>query len=194
MDWVNELYSKNVAGLKKKFAVNKPFPHLVLGDFFSSEIVRVEQALLNQSFVEQNSDLFQFQQTDDVSKLADKTLREFHGFFSSEEFLSFIAQITGKKLKSIDMSGFIYDDTDYLLPHDDRLEGRKIAYIVNLSRNFAKADGGALQLFKGKKIVKSITPAYNTLTMFEVSSKSLHRVEEVRSNKKRVSFAGWFHG
>lgn len=194
MDWVNEVYLKNAAGLKKQFAANEPFPHLVLGNFFTSKVKKVEQALLNQSFVEQNSDLFQFQQTDDVLKLKDAVLRDFHKFFSSKEFLGFIAQITKKKLKSIDMSGFIYDDTDYLLPHDDRLEGRKIAYIVNLSRDFTKADGGALQLFKGKDVVKSIVPSFNTFTIFEVSSKSLHQVEEVRSNKKRVSFAGWFHG
>ena len=194
MEWVNGVYQKNIAGLRKQFAANKPFPHLVLGNFFTKKIMAVEDSLLKQSFAEQNSDLFQFQQTDDVSKLNNSVLREFHSFFSSRVFLSFISQVTNKKLKSIDMSGFIYDDTDYLLPHDDRLDGRKIAYIVNLSRNFTKGDGGALQLFKGKKVVKSIVPTYNAFTIFEVSSKSLHQVEEVKSNKQRLSFAGWFHG
>jgi Rps23 Pro-64 3,4-dihydroxylase Tpa1-like proline 4-hydroxylase len=81
-----------------------------------------------------------------------------------------------------------------LLPHDDRLSGRKIAYILNLSKNFAKNDGGALQFFKGKKIVKSIPPTFNTFTIFQVSPRSLHQVQEVLSDKKRISFAGWFHG
>jgi Rps23 Pro-64 3,4-dihydroxylase Tpa1-like proline 4-hydroxylase len=92
------------------------------------------------------------------------------------------------------MSAFIYDDTDYLLPHDDRLEGRKIAYVVQVGDNFAKEDGGALQLLEGKKVVKSISPSYNAFTIFKVSSKSWHQVQEVLSSKKRVSFAGWFHG
>lgn len=194
MDWVSERYRGKEELLKKRFKEAKPFPHLVLTDFFSSRIKQVEQALLSQRFVEQNSDLFQFEQTDDVSKLSDPLLKEFHSFFGGKVFLDFIAQVTGKKLKSIDMSGFIYDDTDYLLPHDDRLEGRKIAYIVNLSRDFTKEDGGALQLFTGKKVVKSIVPLYNALAIFEVSSKSLHQVEEVRSGKKRVTLTGWFHG
>lgn len=195
MNLVNPVYLKNAAGLKKEFAANKPFPHLVLGNFFTSEINRVAEQVLNEKFIEQNSDLFQFQQTDDCKAATQPAVKEFHKFFSSKEFISFISQITGEKLRFIDMSAFIYDDTDYLLPHDDRLEGRKIAYVFQVGDNFVKEDGGALQFFKDKKIVKSIPPTYNTFTIFKVSSKSWHRVQEVMShNKKRISFAGWFHG
>ncbi len=194
MNWVNPVYLKSAAGLKKQFSANKPFPHLVLGNFFASKINRVAEQLLNEKFVEQNSDLFQFQQTDDCKKATQPIVKEFHKFFSSKEFISFIASITGEKLKFIDMSAFIYDDTDYLLPHDDRLEGRKIAYILQIGDNLTKEDGGALQFLKGKKIAKSIPPTFNTFTIFKVSNKSWHRVQEVISSKKRVSFAGWFHG
>jgi Rps23 Pro-64 3,4-dihydroxylase Tpa1-like proline 4-hydroxylase len=194
MNWVNSVYMKNAAGLKVQFRANKPFPHLVLGNFFSSKINRVAEQVLNEKFVEQNSDLFQFQQTDDCRKATQPAVKEFYEFFSSKEFISFVSSITGEKLKFIDMSAFIYDDTDYLLPHDDRLEGRKIAYVVQVGDNFAKEDGGALQLLEGKKVVKSISPSYNAFTIFKVSSKSWHQVQEVLSSKKRVSFAGWFHG
>lgn len=185
-------FSMNLEKLKKEFKKAKPFPHLVLKNLFK-DIEIVKEALLNEPFAEQNSDLFQFQQTDDISKSKNLILREFHKRFSSKEFLKLISEITGKKLNSIDMSGFIYDDTDYLLPHDDRLEGRKIAYIVQLS-TLKASDGGRLQFFKDKKIVKSIVPQENTLVIFEVSDKSLHQVEEVKTNAKRISFAGWFHG
>ncbi len=192
--WINPVYLKNVAGLKREFASNQPFPHLVLGNFFAKKINKVAAALLKEKFYEYNSDLYQFQQTDDCKNAKQPAIKEFHKFFSSKEFISFISQITNTKLKSIDMSGFIYDDTDYLLPHDDRLAGRKVAYILNLTKNFTKADGGALQFFKNNKIVKSIPPTFNTLTIFKVSSKSLHQVQEIMSAKKRISFAGWFHG
>ena len=150
--------------------------------------------MLKEKFYEHNSDLFQFQQTDDCKNAKQPAVKEFHKFFSSKEFINFISKITSTKLKSIDMSGFIYDDTDYLLPHDDRLSGRKVAYILHLAKNFTKKDGGALQFFKGNKIVKSLPPTFNTLTIFKVSPKSLHQVQEVTSKKKRISFAGWFHG
>ena len=193
-DWINPVYLKNIAGLKKQFASNRPFPHLVLGNFFSKKINKVADAVLKEKFYEYNSDLFQFQQTDDCKNAKQPAIKAFYKFFSSKEFIQFISQITNIKLKSIDMSGFIYDDTDYLLPHDDRLAGRKIAYILNLTRNFSKSDGGALQFFKGNKVVKSIPPTFNTFTIFKVSPKSLHRVQEITSSKKRLSFGGWFHG
>lgn len=194
MNWVNPIYLKTAANLKKQFRANKPFPHLILGNFFTSKINRIAEQVMNEKFVEQNSDLFQFQQTDDCKTATQPAVKEFHKFFSSKEFISFISSITGEKLKFIDMSAFIYDDTDYLLPHDDRLEGRKIAYIFQIGDNLTKEDGGALQFFKGKKIAKSIPPTFNTFTIFKVSNKSWHQVQEITTHKKRVSFAGWFHG
>ncbi len=194
MNWVNPVYLKNKTGLKREFAANKPFPHLVLGNFFKSKISKVAAALLKEEFYEHNADLYQFEQTDDCKNAKQSAVREFYKFFSSKQFIQFISDITNTKLKFIDMSGFMYDDTDYLLPHDDRLSGRKIAYILNLSKDFTLKDGGALQFFKGNKIVKSIPPTFNTFTIFKVSSKSLHQVQEVLSDRKRLSFAGWFHG
>lgn len=190
--WVSSSYLNKEISLYSKFKSAKPFPHLVLKGFFKNA-KELKSSLLKEDFHYQNSDLFQFLQTNDCISAKTKLVQNFHKFFGSKEFLKFISEITGKKLKSIDMSGFIYGDTDYLLPHDDRLEGRKIAYVVNLSENMGKRNGGALAFFKGKKIVKRIYPSFNALTVFEVSSKSLHEVEEV-IDARRVSFAGWFHG
>lgn len=189
---VSPVYLKKISSLKKDFKSAKPFPHLVLPNFFKNA-KELKSALLKEEFHYQNSDLFQFYQTNDCSKAKTKVVQDFHKFFGSKDFLAFISEITGKKLTSIDMSGFIYGDTDYLLPHDDRLEGRKIAYVVNLSENFSEENGGALALFKGRSVVKRIVPKFNTLTIFEVSPKSLHEVEEV-VDAKRISLAGWFHG
>ena len=193
MNWVNPVYLQNISGLKKQFAANKPFPQLVLGNFFSRKIEKVTAALLKEKFYEHNSDLYQFQQTDDCKNAKQAAVKEFYTFFSSKQFIQLVSQITNTKLKSIDMSGFIYDDTDYLLPHDDRLSGRKIAYILNLTKNFTTEDGGALQLFKKNKIVKSIPPTFNTFTIFKVSPQSLHQVQEITTKKKRLSLTGWFH-
>ena len=181
------------AKLKKKF-VAKPFPHLAIPNFFSKEIDKVPKALLKEKWHDIDSDLFKFKQTDDCKKAKQKVVKYFYKYLNSKEFLTYMSELTGIKLKWTSMTGFIYSDTDYLLPHDDRLQGRKVAYIANFSKNFTKEDGGALQLFKGKKIVKELTPTYNTLTIFKVSPKSLHKVQEVFSKKKRISLSGWFHG
>jgi len=192
-EWVNTKGLKSADQLQQEFNAAKPFPYLVLQNFFSDEIGKVREALLGEQFYEQNTDLFQFKQTDDCKNATQEKLKEFHAFFGSKEFLEFISKITGINVSSIDMSGFVYGDTDYLLPHDDRLEGRKIAYVVNLAKDFTEEDGGALQLFKGSNVVKSIVPTFNSLVLFEVSTKSLHQVQEVMSDKSRITLTGWFH-
>ena len=45
------------------------------------------------------------------------------------------------------------------------------------------------------KIIKSLTPRWNSVTFFEVTPKSFHQVAEVLTeNKCRLSVSGWFHG
>lgn len=190
---INPEYLENVERLNAEFKAAEPFPHIVMKDFFTEKIDDVHDAVLKEQFHEQNSDLFQFQQSDDCKNATQQAVKECYAFFGSKEFLDFIFKLTGIAVNSIDMSAFIYDDTDYLLPHDDRLEGRKIAYVVNLAKDFTEKDGGALQLFEDKEVVKSMVPAFNSLVLFEVSPKSLHQVQEVFSDKKRITLAGWFH-
>lgn len=198
--WINPQHLQNKT-LVSQFVSNTPFSHLVLPHFFvDKKIQAVASALLKQEWQEKESDLFQFQQTYDFKTTDHKTLQEFYYFFSSQEFVDWIAYLTTTKLKqTIDMSGFVYDATDYLLPHDDRLEERKIAYVLNLSSGFSKQDGGELEFFEMNKghpaqSAKRIQPVFNTFTLFEVSSRSFHQVREVTADKKRLSIGGWFHG
>jgi len=78
------------------------------------------------------------------------------------------------------------------LPHDDRLEGRKIAYVLYLS-DLREEDGGSLDMYEDMKIVKSIIPKFGDLLLFEVSEKSFHQVAEVLTDANRLTIAGWFH-
>ena len=66
------------------------------------------------------------------------------------------------------MAGTLYVDTDYLLCHDDQLEGRKIAYLFYLS-DMKETDGGSLNLFASKNrvpttIERKIIPKFNTFS------------------------------
>ncbi len=129
-------------------------------------------------------------------------MREYYHFFSSKEFRDFVAHVTSTHpLRSIDAAGQTYSDGDHLLPHDDRLEGRKIAYVLNLTKGFTARDGGQLDFFgfsektrHPTRIVKSFTPRFNTLFLFKVSPRSFHQVREVITDKQRISIGGWFHG
>lgn len=199
--WLNPAHEKDSARLKKVFTSSKPFPHLILSDFFNpKKSVEILKALTQEPMEEKEADLFKFMQTKDLVGTSNKTLKEFRSFLCSDEFVLFMEKLTGLKLKRgvIDLHGTLYQDTDFLLCHDDQLEGRKIAFLFYLS-NLTEKDGGSLNLFNSKNkmpttISKKVIPQFNTFAFFEVSSVSFHEVEEIISPVQRIAIGGWFHG
>lgn len=202
-DWLNPWYFEKDITLKNKklFHHQGPFPHLEFRNFFKDEKAKlILKALISEQFFLKEADLFKFQQTTDFRASSNQLLQEFRDFLSSKEFISLMENITSTSLKPgvIDMSGTLYQDTDFLLCHDDRLEGRKIAYFYYLS-DLDQEDGGQLNLFSSSnskpiKIEKRIIPQFNTFSFFLVSEKSFHSVEEVISPKQRYAISGWFYG
>jgi len=134
-------------------------------------------------------------QTQDFRTNNDKVIKSFMNLLSSNEFGDFMNSITGLKFSNIvDLSANMYQNTDFLLCHDDRLEDRKVAFMIYLS-SLTKKDGGALNLFdKEENVAKSLRPSFNTFLLFKVSKKSFHVVEEVVNDIQRIALTGWFHG
>src|SRR3989344_7501548 len=159
--FINTNYLDNTENLRKQFKNIKPFPHLVLKDFFNREFIKkFKVELKKEIFHRLDSDLYSFSQTDDLVNSKNSVIKDFYNFLTSKEFKDYLFKITNVKAEGkIDCSGFIYSSTDYLLPHDDRLESRRLAYVLNLSENFVKSDGGSLDLFDRNNIVKSIVPS-----------------------------------
>ena len=200
--WLNHKYLslRWLEDQKKRYPSITPFSHLELKDFLKKN--KAKELLLElskQKFNELESDLFKFMQSQDFSKLKNKTLQDFRNFLLSEEFRTYLGHLTKQRLKkSIDCWASLYQNTDYLLPHDDQLKGRKIAYMLYLSDLEVK-DGGQLILFKTKnkrpiEEVKAILPQFNTFMFFTVTPKTFHEVDEVITNKQRIAVGGWFHG
>lgn len=200
--WISKEYLdiKKLDNLRKSFQNQKPFPNSELSTFIKEEkAVLLLKELSKEKFLQKESDLFKFKQTNDFISTDSNILKEFRSFLMSKEFISLISYVTKEKLTgNIDVNGSLYEKTDYLLPHDDRLEDRKIAFIYYLS-TLSKSEGGALLLFSSKdnvpvKAVKSINPTANTFAFFKVSPLSFHQVDEVLSKKQRITINGWFHG
>lgn len=184
------------AALRTIYKKNTPFAHIVLPHFFQKAfITKVYDALRAEPFTLHETDLYQFAQTHDLANTSNPFLRELHAVLTSNEFKTHIQRITGAHATGpVDCAGFLYTSTDYLLPHDDKLDTRRIAYTLHLARNFTRTDGGALQLFDKNKITRSYTPRFNTLTLFTViPGTTVHCVSEVLTTKKRYSIAGWYH-
>lgn len=202
VQWISPKWLQQEKLLKKRFLAAKPFPHLVLPDsLLPSKAESLLRALNQEQWQLKDADLFRFHQTRDLRSSSNSVIQAYYRFFSSRKFLNYVETITGTKpLRTIDAAGQTYTAGDHLLPHDDRLAGRKIAYVLNLTKGFTAKDGGQLDFFfvdpKTKhptSIAKSFTPRFNTLFLFKVSERSFHQVREVLANKKRISIGGWFH-
>ena len=203
MELINKklLGEEKIKEFRKKFFDGKPFEHLLLRDFLEEKRAKkVLEALKKEKFEHKECDLFSLSQTNDLKYSKNKVLQEFYRLMVSKEFAKWIEEITGISLnrEKIDMSGSLYEECDYLLCHDDQLEGRKIAFIYYLSSDFSEKEGGAFVMFDCENgqaggIAKRYSPRLNSFLIFIVSDKSFHEVEENMSNKDRYAIGGWLH-
>lgn len=119
--------------------------------------------------------------------------------FQHPKFISFIEYITGyENLEAPTSATFIsnYQAGHYNGPHTDGPNGR-IAFVFHMSRDWRPEYGGLFMRTEWDYLTvnKTVTPKYNTLTMFDVSDGGApHLVSEVVKgcDNKRISYTGWY--
>lgn len=180
----------------------EPFKHISIPNFLDNEDAEsLLNELSNEDFYLEEHDLYTFMRTIDLEYTSNQIIQEFREEMLSEKIIKSIESLTDTKLKRnmIELHSLKLQNTHYLLPHDDRVQKRKIAFILNLTKDFGEDDGGHLELFNmnDKKepvnIVKSIQPKFNQFNLFVVSEKSFHQIREVTGNKERISISGWYY-
>lgn len=183
------------------------FPLAVLPNFLDEASAKsLREMLQSLPFKHKAMDLFDFHQSPDLKSFLNQPENPITKLCSeifSPRFTGAIAKVIGKPLGTeIDFAAQCYKQSQYLLCHDDRLESRRVAfvlYLVDPAWDAAK-DGGQIELFRtnyrgepAPKDSQRFTPAWNTLVFFEVSMWSHHQVCEVLGNLPRFSYAGWLH-
>ncbi len=189
---------QNMQKLSGDYATQKPYPHILLLDFFTNSFAHeIRKALLQSQFTLAEKDLFSFYHTKELTQNQHPVFKKLRAVMGSIPVISFLKRVTGQKLSGgFDMHGHLFLQGHYLLYHDDEVENRKIAYIINLSKGFANADGGRLQLYDSTNPLqptRQIIPVFSSLVLFTVSKYSLHAVEEVYTDKKRLTVGGWYY-
>mgnify|MGYP006268006819 FL=1 len=205
-EWINPTILENISTLKKEFANAKPYEHISIPNFLQDKIAKkIEDALFLVDYEEFDTDLYHFFKSKDFKHIQDlpKILQEFHSFIFSQEVIEFFKELTTTpqiKEKQGDLHSILLQHTHYLLCHDDQVDERIIAFILNLSRDFKEDDGGALEIFghNSEKLPtqkeNTIIPEFNQLNIFKVSSISFHQISEVESiHKNRLSISGWYY-
>ena len=87
-----------------------------------------------------------------------------------------------------------YTKGHFLSPHNDKLPGRKYAFVYNLTKDADESKGGCLTFIDDdNNITHKLLPKFNSLNIFDVvNTKNMHFVSEVTDPEyKRYSIAGW---
>ncbi|RZD34929.1 MAG: hypothetical protein CXT75_08895 [Methanobacteriota archaeon] len=180
--------------------VKYPFPHVIVRDFLDmATLDLVIDALAGLEYEFNESDLFSYLSfgLTDIDHPVINILRDDLG----DEFWrrKVAEKFSVKPISKIDMGAYVYGLGDFLLPHDDQVEGRIIAYSLHLTDiGITEKMGGALHIYEADKLgkstlVESLIPEYNSLIMFEVSNHSWHQVGEILDDIQRLTVTGWYH-
>ena len=177
-----------------------PFPHVIVKDFLDSATLDLAiDALAGLEYDFKESDLFSYWASIDLTDINHPAINILRNDIGDDTWRKEVAKsFKVKQFSSIDLAAYVYGQGDFLLPHDDQVEGRIIAYSLHLTPEITEETGGALNIFKANKegkskLVDSILPEYNSLIMFEVSDHSWHQVSEVISDIQRLTLTGWYY-
>jgi len=177
-----------------------PFPHVVVENFLDEDTLDlVIDALAGLEYSFSESDLFSYWASVKLTEIDHPALNILREDLGDKKWRDTVAKaFQVSNLSKIDMAAYVYGLGDFLLPHDDQVENRIIAYSLHLTPDLEENDGGSLDLFEaneqGKsRLVKSIIPKFNSLNMFEVSATSWHQVSEVLTDIQRLTLTGWYH-
>lgn len=127
---------------------------------------------------------------------ANTVLNNFFSALNSERVLSAMSEMTGVgDLNYASMQATRFVPGQFLTRHKDVVEqeGRKLAYVFNLSPEWHPDWGGLLQFFnEDGTTTESWTPNFNTLSLFTVEN--IHSVTYLTpfAKKPRYALTGWF--
>ena len=118
-------------------------------------------------------------------------------YINSEEVLAFIRKVTGQRgLIRADGQGTWYRKGQFLTLHNDydpSDEGKRVAYVLNFSRDWRPDWGGFLQFYDDDfNIEAGFMPRFNAFAMFETPQN--HSVTYVTPfcGNRRLAITGWF--
>ncbi len=117
-------------------------------------------------------------------------------FLNSPDFIDFARYLTGDDaINAVNAQATRYRPGQFLTPHDDRHsgEGRRHAYVINLTPRW-KAEWGGLLQFIGADggVIETLMPRWNALSIFRVPQLHLVSLVSPWAGEDRLAITGWF--
>lgn len=203
----------SIENLRASYSGAKPFPHVVMDNLFSTELLdsllpEIENMQRDQwKYVEQDSRerTLRMKSAVEIGPAGEKLL----GIVHSAAFLYLLSEITGvwQLLPDPYLQGGGYAAMrrgDYFHVHSDRSVAydtgmtRRLAMIVFLNKAWPRSYEGQLELWNpdAKKCEVFIDPLYNKTVLFEVAFPNYHGVPvplACPADRSRQSFILYFH-
>src|SRR5258708_31921949 len=198
---------------QKTYLRGDPFPHLVIDDMFSdellepllTEVARMKQDQWQTSGEEGLQRVRRIRSCAEIGKASQRLVNILH----SAPFLYLLSELTGiwQLLPDPYLQGggnAMMKPGDYFKVHSDRSVAydtgltRRLALIVFLNKDWDSAFGGQLELWDndGKFCRESIEPAFNRTVIFEVKDPNYHGVPTPLAcppDRIRQSFLVYYH-
>jgi Rps23 Pro-64 3,4-dihydroxylase Tpa1-like proline 4-hydroxylase len=117
-------------------------------------------------------------------------------FLNSPDFIEFARYLTGDDaINAVNAQATRYRPGHFLTPHEDihSGEGRRYAYVINLTPRWQADWGGLLQFIDADgNVIDTLMPRWNALSIFKVPQ--MHQVSLVSpwAGEHRLAITGWF--
>ena len=195
----NQIIAKKFCNLKrfakknkKKYLISKPFPHIVLDNFFNikylNEILDNFPDLLILNETQKYSNKNEIKLANSNIKNYPKKIKDFINFLNSKEFIKFLQEITSIKenllsdrflsgggLHEIKRGGVLKVHTDFNKHPFLKLD-RRLNLLLYLNKKWKKNYGGNLEFWdqEMKKCKKKVQPIFNRMVIFSTTDFSNH--------------------
>jgi Rps23 Pro-64 3,4-dihydroxylase Tpa1-like proline 4-hydroxylase len=117
-------------------------------------------------------------------------------FLNSPEFIDFARYLTGDDaINAVNAQATRYRPGQFLTPHDDQSssEGRRYAYVINLTPRWKADWGGLLQFLDADGgVIETLLPRWNALSIFKVPQTHMVSLVSPWAGEERLAITGWF--
>ena len=129
----------------------------VVEDFLDEDTLDLAiDALAGLEYRFSESDLFSYWASVELTDIDHPALNVLRNDLGDKSWRNEVAKaFQVAKLSKIDMAAYVYGLGDFLLPHDDQVEDRVIAYSLHLTPDLEDNGGGSLDLFEAGQEGKS---------------------------------------
>lgn len=119
-------------------------------------------------------------------------------FFNDSQFITFARCLSGDPgIERVSAQCTRYRSGHFLMPHEDldEQEGRRYAYVLNLSRDWRADWGGQLQfLDDNDTVLDTFLPNWNSLSLFRVPQRHQVTLVSPWARQPRLAITGWWLG